>query len=94
MSSNMGPKVVVTGGSGYVGGRVASALAERGFQVVAFDVAEPPSEGDSGVDFVRGDILDLPALRRAFEGAEAVVHTAGYGLSGADNLAAHSDVTR
>ncbi|MGQ9730870.1 MAG: NAD-dependent epimerase/dehydratase family protein [Candidatus Zipacnadales bacterium] len=64
-------RVIVTGGSGYVGRVVVQRLATE-HEVVVFD-REPP---EADVAFVAGDIRDLEGLRRACSGAEAVVHLA------------------
>ncbi|MBM3476176.1 MAG: NAD(P)-dependent oxidoreductase [Armatimonadetes bacterium] len=64
-------RIAVTGGAGYVGRAVVQRLAER-HEVVVYDRQAPETE----VEHVCGDILDLSALTKAFEGAEAVVHLA------------------
>lgn len=69
--------VLVTGGLGYVGRHLVSALAERGDRVVSYhrDYAEgsPP-----GVDFVQGELYDIPRLVDTFSRYEVdrVIHTA------------------
>ena len=65
-------KIVVTGGSGLVGRRIVRVLAS-GHDVANLDLREPAERVG---DFVRGDILDEAALRRVFQDADAVVHTA------------------
>ena len=40
-------KVVVFGGSGYLGSHVADALSKKGFNVVIFDIAESPYINDN-----------------------------------------------
>jgi UDP-glucose 4-epimerase len=65
-------RIVVTGGSGLVGSRIVRELA-HGHDVVNLDLREPAERVG---DFVRGDILDEGALRRVFQGADAIVHTA------------------
>ncbi len=65
-------RIVVTGGSGLVGRRIVRELASN-HDVVNLDLREPAERVG---DFVRGDILDEAALRRAFQGADAIVHTA------------------
>jgi nucleoside-diphosphate-sugar epimerase len=68
-------KVVITGAAGGIGGWLISRLAgEGGHQVVGFDMVR----GDHpDVEWVQGDILDVDALTRAAQGADAVVHLAG-----------------
>ncbi len=69
-------RVVVTGGSGRLGRFVLAELAAWGHGVVDFDLAPPGPPAPDGVPFVAGSVLDLPALARAFKGADAVVHLA------------------
>ncbi|MGI5817882.1 MAG: NAD-dependent epimerase/dehydratase family protein [Armatimonadota bacterium] len=64
-------KVLLTGGSGLVGLRLAPMLAER-HEVTHFEMREP---GDD-LPWIEGDLLDPEAIRRACEGMEAVVHVA------------------
>jgi UDP-glucose 4-epimerase len=73
-------RVVVTGGAGFIGANLCSALAERGHEVVAYDnlstgyrsnVADVP-----GVDLVVADLLDPAVLSAAVLGADGVVHLA------------------
>jgi len=65
-------KIVVTGGSGQVGTYVLRELQNR-HAIVVFDRHAPAVEG---VSFIEGDILDPEACKRAFEGADAVIHLA------------------
>ncbi len=72
-------KVFVTGGNGFVGLNVVSALVSAGHEVVAIvrhgsnvKYLEP-----LGVEIVRGGLDDPHALVEAMRGAEAVIHTAG-----------------
>jgi nucleoside-diphosphate-sugar epimerase len=70
---------LVTGGSGFVGNRVARALVERGDRVRAL-VRDPAGAADLstvGIELVQGDMTDEASLRRAVEGVDRVFHTAG-----------------
>ncbi|WP_433869540.1 NAD-dependent epimerase/dehydratase family protein [Saccharopolyspora sp. CA-218241] len=71
-------RVVVTGGSGFVGRAVVQAFVERGTPVTIVDLQEPPESlrGDL-VHYLAGDLRD-PAVRDAAveEGAAGIVHLA------------------
>ncbi len=67
-------KVLLTGGTGYLGRSVARALAHRGHDVVVFARTASRS-GVPGVP-VDGDVRDRDALARAAAGCDAVVHAA------------------
>src|SRR3546814_1086781 len=62
-------RVVVTGSSGHLG-RAIIAARENGVDVVGYDRTPHPATATVG------DIGDGRALRRAFEGADAVIHAA------------------
>jgi dihydroflavonol-4-reductase len=72
-------RVFVTGGNGFVGLNIVSALMAAGHEVVAV-----VREGSNvrfleplGASIVRGGLDDARALGQAMRGAEAVIHTAG-----------------
>jgi dihydroflavonol-4-reductase len=67
-------RALVTGAAGFIGAHVAAALAAGGAAVRAFDRDEPA--GGRIEDWVRGDVLDVDALRRALGGCDAVFHLA------------------
>jgi nucleoside-diphosphate-sugar epimerase len=69
-------KVLVTGASGFLGGRVCAGLRERGHVVSA--LARRSGSAPDGVDELRGDLADGEGLRTALAAArpEAVVHLA------------------
>jgi dihydroflavonol-4-reductase len=72
-------RVVLTGGTGFVGGAVARALRGRGDAVVA--LVRAPSKAshlaDIGAELVEDDLSDVSRLTEALEGADAVIHAAG-----------------
>jgi UDP-glucose 4-epimerase len=69
-----GRRVLVTGGSGFIGRHVVSELSGDGAQVRVVDLQPHP---DPSVDVVIGDIADPAVLARAFEGGfDSVVHLA------------------
>jgi nucleoside-diphosphate-sugar epimerase len=64
---------LVTGGSGYLGETVVQKLVARGDEVRVLDLvdnADRPAE----VEFLRGDIRDASAVKRALSGVEVVHH--------------------
>ena len=81
-------KILLTGGTGYIGSHVAAALVASGHEVVCFDNLAN-SDADvidrleaitgTAIPLVVGDIRDGEALRRALteHGVEAVIHFAG-----------------
>ncbi len=71
-------RVVVTGGSGFVGGHLARRLADDGHIVTSIDIAEPRSELRPGTKIVQADIRDADATRHAIVDArpDLVFHLA------------------
>ena len=67
-------KVLVTGGTGYLGRGVVSALAARGHDLVIF--ARSASRSGLPGTAVDGDIRDRAALGRAAAGCDAISHSA------------------
>jgi dihydroflavonol-4-reductase len=73
-------KVCVSGATGFVGAHVAHALAERGDEVrVTYrERARLGRLGGLVCEAVPADVLDFEAMRRAMQGVEVALHTAGY----------------
>jgi nucleoside-diphosphate-sugar epimerase len=68
--------VLVTGGGGFLGSALAAALAARGDRVRSFS-RNPHADLEAlGVEHIRGDIADAPAIEAACAGMAAVFHTA------------------
>jgi farnesol dehydrogenase len=67
-------KVLLTGGTGYLGGAIARALGGRGHTLVVF--ARSASRGATVGEAFDGDIRDRAALERAAAGCDAIVHSA------------------
>ena len=68
----------MTGGTGFIGGRLVAKLRERGDEVVAL-VRNPDKAGDlerAGAELIEGDLGDVPAIRRGVDGADACFHGA------------------
>ncbi|MBN2497053.1 MAG: NAD-dependent epimerase/dehydratase family protein [Deltaproteobacteria bacterium] len=73
------PTVLVTGASGFIGGRLAVALRQRGYRVRAH--FRPGDDAGAleraGVECFASDICDRDSLERAARGCEGVFHVAG-----------------
>ena len=67
-------RVLVTGGTGYLGAAIVRGLAARGHTPVVF--ARRASAAALPGIAIDGDVRDLPALRSAADGADAVIHAA------------------
>lgn len=70
-------KVLLTGATGYIGGRLVTALLEQGFDVRC--MARDPSRLDQHpwrdrVEVVRGDVLDRESLNGALAGCDSAVY--------------------
>jgi UDP-glucose 4-epimerase len=71
-------RILVTGGSGFIGSHVVDKLAEAGFDPRIYDLRPSPHHEHGSVDTVIGDLLDVETLTAAMEGCDAVVHLAAY----------------
>jgi UDP-glucose 4-epimerase len=71
-------RVLVTGGSGFIGSHVVDKLAEAGFEPRNYDLRPSPHHEPGSVDTVVGDLFDDGTLRAAMEDCGAVVHLAAY----------------
>lgn len=69
-------KVLVAGGSGFLGSYVVDQLVDRGHAVTIFDM-RAPSPAARQVRFIQGNILDVAAVGAAMAGHEVVYNFAG-----------------
>jgi nucleoside-diphosphate-sugar epimerase len=71
--------VALTGATGFLGRRLAPALAARGWKVRALHRGAAPNHDGDGApqEWVRGDLDDHEALSRLVAGAELTIHAAG-----------------
>ena len=78
-------KLLVTGGTGYIGSVVAYQLVEAGHEAVVFDDLSKGHETavPETTRFVRGDLLDADRLRSVLaEGFDGVIHLAARSAAG------------
>jgi len=93
-------RVLVTGAAGFIGARVASALADAGDEVVGVDAmidAAHPAGSQAPTGVRRADVRDGDALDRLLAGVDVVCHQAamvGNGVDAQDlpGFAAHNDL--
>jgi nucleoside-diphosphate-sugar epimerase len=73
-------RVLVTGGSGFIGSHVVDKLRARGHEPVIYDLRPSPwhtgADGTDSVETVLGSITDREALERALHSCDAVAHLA------------------
>lgn len=67
-------RVLITGGSGFIGSHVVDEMLARGHDVTIYDVDAPRHGQDCA--FVRGDTRDLDRMTTAAAGADVVYHLA------------------
>src|SRR5215204_5478529 len=69
-------RVLVTGGSGFVGANLVAELLQRGLEVRSFDRAASPLPAHPRLEVIEGDICDPETVAAAVAGVDTVFHTA------------------
>jgi dihydroflavonol-4-reductase len=74
-------KILVTGGAGFLGTYIIQELVGKGYGVRAMRRSNRtpfymPPETAGRVEWIKADILDIPALEEAMTGMDAVIHAA------------------
>jgi dihydroflavonol-4-reductase len=69
-------KLLVTGGTGFLGAHLVPRLLEAGHEVRLIGRTQPPA-ALARAEFIHGDLKNRETVRRALEGVEAIYHLAG-----------------
>jgi farnesol dehydrogenase len=69
-------KILVTGGTGFLGRRIVSELAPRHALRLLVRRGSSRERFPAGVEFAEGDVTDRSSLVRAIAGCDAVIHAA------------------
>ena len=72
----MAKKVLVVGGSGFLGSHVADELTEKGYEVTIFD-QKKSTWINNNQKFIESDLLDREHVIKSLEGFNFVIHFAG-----------------
>lgn len=77
----MSTKILITGGTGFLGAYIIKHLIEKGYNVKAICRSNKrpffiPEEISDKVEWVDGDVLDVVSLEDAMEGVDTVIHVA------------------
>lgn len=76
------PKVLITGGCGFIGRHVTKELLSSGYSIRILDALIDQVHGDTapevpeGVELLRGDLRDAKLVAEALDGVDAVLHLA------------------
>lgn len=76
------PRILIMGGSGFIGGHLIRKFSEMGTEASVFDLQPPRSPLPDGIRFIQGDVFDPKALEEPIRSCDAVVHLIGLADSG------------
>jgi UDP-glucose 4-epimerase len=75
-------RVLVTGGSGFVGSHIVKKFSENGNEVTVFDIIEPRYELNKNISFIKGDIFNIESVKKVVGNNDVIVHLIGLADSG------------
>jgi UDP-glucose 4-epimerase len=71
-------KILVTGGTGFIGSAIVNKLIELKNSVTVFANDVLPANINKCAKYITGDVFDSATLSRALDGHEAVIHAIGF----------------
>jgi dTDP-L-rhamnose 4-epimerase len=86
-------RILITGGSGFIGSHVVDAAVDAGLEPVVLDLRRPHRD----VEHIRGDVRDQRLVESAVSGAQLICHQAamvglGTDLGDMPDYVAHNDL--
>lgn len=69
-------KILVTGGSGFLGINLIRYLLDKNFEIISLDTVEFDYPENNRIEIIKGDIRNLGTVKQAISKAEIVIHTA------------------
>jgi len=89
-------KILVTGGSGFIGTFLVKALIQGGHKVIALDASKPNER--SNYEFIQGNILNTEDIIRTAKGVDAIISLAAkhhdFGVSEEEFFAVNGQGTK
>jgi len=83
-------RILVTGGSGFLGQALCRGLRERGHEVVSFQRGHSPDLAALGIAQMQGDLTDAKAVSTAAHGVDAIFHNAAKAGAWGDAASYHA----
>lgn len=71
-------KILITGGSGFIGTELISQLLREKFIIHCLDINKPKIKKNKKLKFYKGNLFDRKIIQRAMSGCEIVIHLAAY----------------
>jgi UDP-glucose 4-epimerase len=87
-------KVVVVGGSGFIGSALSLSLIEQGHDVTVLDVRKSERFNDKSVKFIQGSFLDTSSLETLFVNCDVCFHLASTTVPATADKNALDDITQ
>lgn len=69
-------KILITGGAGFVGSSIATALAKKNHKLIIYDIDTQDTKIDN-IEHIKGDIFNAPHLTNILRECDSVIHLVG-----------------